>query len=56
MAASTARDTNPPATNDAATNELKREQEVADKEIPVQQQDPDGKGVNPSQKGPAQPG
>jgi hypothetical protein len=56
MASSTGPDTKSPPGNDAATNELKREQEVAGKEIPVKQQDPDGKGVNPSQKGPAQPG
>lgn len=55
MTAANGRDSNPPSTNDAATNALAREKAAGPGEIPVKQHDPDNKGVNPGQKGPAQP-
>jgi len=50
------RDSNPPATNDASANAMAREKTVAGKENPVKQHSPGDKGLNPDQKGPAQPG
>jgi hypothetical protein len=55
MATNTGRDQNSPAANDAGTNALAREQAQKSKEVPVRQHNPDEKGVNPDQKGPAQP-
>ena len=49
------RDSNPPATNDASTNAMAREKAVAYKETPVKQHNPGDKGLNPGQRGPAQP-
>lgn len=49
------RDSKPRKKNDASTNTLAREQAVADKEMPVKQHNPEDKGLNPDQKGPAQP-
>jgi hypothetical protein len=43
-----------PRTKDAATNALARE-EAAPDEIPVKQHNPGDKGINPDQRGPAQP-
>jgi hypothetical protein len=40
---------------DASRNALAREQAAADKEVPVKQHNPDDKGLNPDQLGPAQP-
>jgi hypothetical protein len=55
MTANTKSDTNPQKTNDAATNALARETTGAPDEVPVKQHNPGGKGINPDQKGPAQP-
>jgi hypothetical protein len=50
-----ARDSNHRATNDASTKAMEREKAVADKEVPVKQHNPGEKGLNPDQRGPAQP-
>ncbi len=50
-----------PAGNDAAANALARERKEQgqegkqDQDNPVKQHNPDDQGMNPSQKGPAQP-
>lgn len=49
------RDGKPQANNDAAGKSLAREKAVPDKKIPVKQHTPGDKGLNPGQKGPAQP-
>lgn len=56
MTSNTGPDKSPPATPDAASNALAREQAVDPQEVPVKQRNPEDKGVNPTQKGPAQPG
>ncbi len=45
----------PAKSHDAAANALAREQAVAPPEIPVKQHNPDQQGLNPDQRGPAQP-
>ncbi len=40
---------------DAATNALSREKQVAPGEVPVKQHNPGDQGLNPDQRGPAQP-
>lgn len=55
MTAENKRDSNLPQTNDASTNALAREKSVPPGEIPVKQHNPDDKGINPDQRGPAQP-
>lgn len=55
MANPAGHDSKSPSTNDASTNALAREKEAVPGEVPVKQHDPDDKGINPGQKGPAQP-
>jgi hypothetical protein len=55
IATNTGRDQSSPAENDAGTNALEQEQAAKPDDVPVRQHNPDEKGVNPDQKGPAQP-
>ncbi|MDB5726929.1 MAG: hypothetical protein JWQ00_134 [Noviherbaspirillum sp.] len=55
MATNTGHDRNSQSTNDAAANALAREKAAEPNDVPVKQHNPGDKGINPDQKGPAQP-
>jgi hypothetical protein len=55
MTTNTGSPVNPKQPADASERALRREQEAAPDEVPVKQHNPGDKGLNPDQKGPAQP-
>jgi len=56
MTMNAGRKIDPKATNGAAPDRPARQQEPAPGDVRVKQHNPDGKGINPDQEGPAQPG
>jgi hypothetical protein len=56
MTTNSGRKLDPKAKNGASPDKPAREREAAPEDVPVKQHNPDGKGINPNQEGPAQPG